>query len=132
MSQGGSESDRKWETIASDLATLTKDDPMDLALLLMQAPPYGSPLDRAALDDRYYEHVPLDVHVGSIAVRRFIDERQPLLTLHGHVHESSRLTGEWKTTIGRTTCINAANDGPELALVRFDPHSPGDARRDLI
>ena len=43
----------------------------------------------------------LDVHVGSIAVKRFIEERQPLLTLHGHVHEAARLTGEWKIRIGR-------------------------------
>jgi len=34
--------------------------------------------------------------VGSIAVRRFIEERQPLLTLHGHIHESARLTGDWR------------------------------------
>lgn len=40
-------------------------------------------------------YAPMDVHVGSIALRRFIEARQPLLTLHGHVHESARLTGSW-------------------------------------
>ena len=74
----------------------------------------------------------LDVHVGSIAVRRFIEERQPLLTLHGHVHEAARLTGEWKIRIGRTVCINGAHDGPELDLVRFDLESPGAATRSLL
>ena len=78
------------------------------------------------------DHVPLDVHVGSIAVRRFIEAKQPLLTLHGHVHESTRLTGEWMTQIGRTTCINGAHDGPELALVRFDPAAPAAATRELL
>ena len=36
------------------------------------------------------DHVPLDRHLGSIAIRRFIEIRQPLLTLHGHVHEVGR------------------------------------------
>jgi len=64
--------------------------------------------------------VPMDAHVGSIAVRRFIEARQPLLTLHGHVHESSRLTGCWRERIGGSHCFSAAWDGPELALVAFD------------
>jgi len=42
------------------------------------------------------------------------------VTLHGHVHESARLTGAWQDRIGRTVCLSAAHDGPELALVRFD------------
>jgi uncharacterized protein len=52
--------------------------------------------------------------------------------LHGHVHESARLSGEWKIRIGRTVSINGAHDGPELALVRFDLESPEAATRDLI
>jgi len=76
--------------------------------------------------------VPLDLHVGSIAIRRFIEERQPLLTLHGHIHESARLTGSWRAEIGRTTCLSAAHDGPELALVAFDPRRPGAAARRLL
>ena len=125
-------SEVKWGTIAHDLATLVNDDPMERAILLIHTPPYDTPLDRAALDGKKHEHVPLDVHIGSIAVKSFIEQRQPLLTLHGHVHESTRLTGGWKTKIGRTVCINAAHDGPELALVRFDPESPDDASRELI
>lgn len=126
------ESDVKWGTIQNDLASLAGTDSMTNAVLLFHAPPYNTPLDRAALDGKYFEHAPLDVHVGSIGIRRFIEDRQPLLTLHGHVHESARITGIWKSQIGRTVCINAAHDGPELALVRFDPHSPGSATRELI
>ena len=125
-------SEVKWGTIAQDLATLVDDDPIERAIFLIHTPPYDTPLDCAALDSRKHDHVPLDVHVGSVAVRRFIEQRQPLLMLHGHVHESARLTGEWKTKIGRTVCINAAHDGPELALVRFDPESPDEAARELI
>lgn len=125
-------SDVKWGTIQQDLAGLTQGDTLERAIFLMHAPPYDTPLDRAALDGKHYEHVPLDVHIGSIAIRRFIEQRRPLLTLHGHVHESTRLTAQWKTRIGRTVCINGAHDGPELAVVRFDPQSPQEAMRELI
>jgi Icc-related predicted phosphoesterase len=126
------EQENKWRTIKKDLDELVDDDSLERAIFLLHTPPHETPLDRAALDGRMVEHVPLDVHVGSIAVRRLIDERQPLLTLHGHVHESARITGEWKIQIGRTVCINAAHDGPELALVRFSTESPADATRELL
>ncbi len=122
----------KWGTIQQDLAMLVGEDSLDHAVFLFHTPPYDTPLDRAALDGKTYEHVALDVHVGSIAVRRLIEERQPLLTLHGHIHESARLTGLWKIRMGRTTCINGAHDGPELALVRFELESPEHATRDLL
>ncbi len=128
----GDESRIKWGTILRDLDLLVGGDPLGRAIFLFHTPPYGTALDRAALDGRTYEHVALDVHVGSLAVRRFIEERQPYLTLHGHVHESTRLTGEWKTRLGKTACINGAHDGPELALVRFDLDSPWEATRELI
>lgn len=126
------DSDVKWGTIKDDLSRLTGNEPLDDAVFLLHSPPYDTPLDRAALDGKRFEHVPLDVHVGSIAIRRFIEARQPLLTLHGHIHESPRLTGEWKTNIGRTVCVSAAHDGPELALVRFDLSAPAEAIRELF
>ena len=122
----------KWGTIQQDLESLVGEEPLDRAVFLFHTPPFDTPLDRAELDGKSYEHVTLDLHVGSIAVRRFIEERQPLLTLHGHIHESTRLTGEWKIRLGRTVCINGAHDGPELALVRFDPETPWDAMRELV
>ncbi|MEW5923964.1 MAG: hypothetical protein AB1746_08260, partial [Candidatus Zixiibacteriota bacterium] len=64
--------------------------------------------------------------------KKFIAARQPLLTLHGHVHESTRLTGEWRDKIGRTAALSAAHDGKELALIRFDPEAPEQATRELL
>jgi Icc-related predicted phosphoesterase len=119
-------------TIAADLEALAGGDDVSRAVFLFHAPPYRSALDRAALDGRTVDHAPVDVHVGSIAVRRFIEARQPLVTLHGHVHESARLTGAWQERIGRTVCLSAAHDGPELALVRFDLEAPADATRQLV
>jgi Icc-related predicted phosphoesterase len=122
----------KLSTIQKDLDHLTADADLSQAVLLFHAPPYQTKLDRAALDGRMVDHVPLDLHVGSIAIRRFIEARQPLVTLHGHVHESARLSGSWQDCLGRTLMLSAAHDGPELALVRFDLERPEAASRSLI
>ena len=122
----------RFGTIAADLERLTGDRDLEDAVLLFHSPPYQTALDRAALDGQSVDHVPLDVHVGSIAIQRFIEERQPLLTLHGHIHEAPRLTGAWRERIGRTHCFTAAHDGPELALVRFDLDDLENATRELL
>jgi Icc-related predicted phosphoesterase len=122
----------RFGTIAADLARLTEDRDLETSVLLFHSPPYQTDLDRAALDGRTVDHAPLDVHVGSIAIQRFIEDRQPLLTLHGHIHESPRLTGNWRQKIGRTHAFSAAHHGPELALVRFDLHDLDNASRELI
>lgn len=126
------EEEKGFPTLREDLEALAGRDPMERALFLFHAPPYRSHLDRAALDGRMVDGVPLDVNVGSIAIRRFIEERQPLITMHGHVHESARLTGSWRERIGATHCFSAAHDGPELALVLFDPENPEFAIRSLL
>ena len=122
----------RWTTIQDDLHKLLGSDDLSQAILLLHGPPHATALDRAGLDGQSIDHVPLDLHVGSIAVRRLIDERQPLITLHGHIHESARLTGAWRQQLGRTWALGAAHDGPELALVRFDPERPEAATRELL
>ncbi len=122
----------RYATIQTDLERLTDDDDLANAVLMMHAPPYETALDRAHLDGMMFDHAPLDVHIGSIAIRRFIEARQPLVTLHGHVHESARLTGKWMDRIGRTIILGAAHDGPELALIRFEPDDPAHATRGLL
>jgi hypothetical protein len=124
--------DIRYGTIAADLEKLVGDSPTDRAVFLFHGPPHDTNLDRAALDGRMIDHVPMDVHVGSIAVRRFIEQKQPHVSLHGHVHESARLTGSWRQRLGRTYLFGAAHDGPELALVRFDLEDPARADRRLI
>lgn len=119
-------------TIQSDLELLTDDADLSSAIFLFHAPPHRTLLDRVALDGVMVDNAPLDVHAGSIAIRRFIEKRQPLITLHGHIHESSRLTGSWCEQIGRTWAYSAAYDGDELAVVRFNPARPGEAARSLI
>jgi len=122
----------RFRTIQDDLDALAEGVDFSNAVVIFHSPPYRSKLDRAALDGMIIDNAPLDVHVGSIAIRRFIEARQPLVTLHGHIHESARLSGAWQERIGRTYAFSAAHDGVELALVRFDPANLDDAGRELI
>jgi uncharacterized protein len=126
-----SERDMEWRTIKEDLDRIAGNDDLGEAVFLFHSPPYKTSLDRADLDGKTVDHAPLDVHVGSIAMRRFIKRRQPRMTLHGHVHEAARLTGRWMDRIGETVCVTGAHDGPELALVQFDPADPESATRRL-
>ncbi|MCP4634107.1 MAG: hypothetical protein GY855_14375 [candidate division Zixibacteria bacterium] len=122
----------KFSTIKEDLDELAGNENLEKSVFLFHAPPYKTKLDRAALDGKFVDHVPLDPHVGSIAIKRFIENRQPLLTLHGHIHESTILTGSWQDRIGKTYSFNAAHHGPELCIIRFDFDDLDSAERELI
>ena len=122
----------KFATIKEDLENLTEDRDLSRAVFLFHAPPHETNLDRIASDGKFIDFVPLDKHVGSIAVKKLIEERQPHLTLHGHIHESAAITGSWQDRIGRTPCFTAAHDGPELAIIKFDLESPDGAVRELL
>lgn len=45
--------------------------------------------------------IPGDIHVGSEGLRGFIEKRQPVLVVTGHIHESSGID-----TIGASTVVN--------------------------
>lgn len=80
------------------------------AILNIHVPPYESGLDTAFEVDEELRYVmkggrPHEVPTGSSAVRQIIEETQPLLSLHGHIHESKGVT-----TIGRTVAINPGSD----------------------
>jgi uncharacterized protein len=85
------------------------------AVFTLHVPPHGSGLDNApALEDLKVVtaggHTVM-VPVGSTAVRAVIEEMQPLLGLHGHVHES-----RGAKTIGRTLCLNPGSEYSEGVL----------------
>jgi Icc-related predicted phosphoesterase len=87
------------------------------AIFNLHVPPHNSKLDDAPLlDDKLR---PVDggrtyVPVGSTAVRKAIETYQPLLGLHGHVHEA-----KGSTYIGRTLCINPGSNYTEGALAGY-------------
>lgn len=118
----------KTRTIADDLHDLTDDDDLSQAILMIHTPPYKTNLDRLGWPGIPEENR----HVGSVALRRLIEKRQPLIVLCGHIHESPAVTGSWKDKIGDTYCFSAAHDGPELSLVKFDPTDPDSAVRKLL
>ncbi|MFH1728245.1 MAG: metallophosphoesterase [Pseudomonadota bacterium] len=122
----------KHSTISNDLEILTKGDKFINSIFLFHAPPHNTNLDYAALDGKMIDHVQLDVHVGSIAIRRFIENNKPLLTLHGHIHESASITKSWKDKINETHCFSAAHNGKELAIVEFNLDKLDQAKRILI
>lgn len=67
-------------------------------------PPYSTGLDDAPeidADMRPKDAGRSTVPVGSTAVRESIEEGQPTLALHGHIHEA-----RGNTRLGRTLCIN--------------------------
>ena len=126
------EEEIRYGTIQQDLDKLTEGKKLRQSIFLFHSPPYQTAMDRADLDGQMIDHVPLDVHVGSIAIKRFIETQQPHITLHGHVHESSRLTGTWKEKIGKTYLFSAAHEAPELSVIRFHPDRPEEARREIL
>jgi Icc-related predicted phosphoesterase len=105
-------------TLAERLAGMLKgvEDPANLVAVL-HPPPYGSELDQAPVIDGEFNvqttgGQPDMGPVGSTAVRDFIEEVQPLLGLHGHVHESKAAQ-----RLGRTLCINPGSEYTEGTLL---------------
>ncbi|MEA3448563.1 MAG: hypothetical protein U9Q98_08980 [Bacteroidota bacterium] len=124
--------DIAFTNINKDLEKITEKEDMGNAVFLFHSPPYNTYLDRAALDGKMVDYVPLDVHVGSIAIQRFIEDKQPYLTMHGHVHEASSITGMWMQKIKKTVACSAAYDGTELALVTFVLEDLSTLKREII
>ncbi|MHA2004943.1 MAG: metallophosphoesterase family protein [Candidatus Thorarchaeota archaeon] len=93
------------------------------------APPFGTMIDLAPkLDDKQQVKVrygsPEMVPVGSKSVRDTFERYQPLLGLHGHIHESVGMEH-----IGRTLCVNpgsAYTQGMLNAFVIDLPKKSGD------
>jgi Icc-related predicted phosphoesterase len=81
------------------------------AIFNTHVPPYDSGLDLAVeidptdLSPVYVSGQPHVIPVGSRAVRQLIEEYQPLLGLHGHIHESRA-----EKRIGRTLVLNPGSE----------------------
>lgn len=73
-------------------------------IFVSHCPPYDTPLDVLSTG----------VHVGSISIRRFIDKwsRRNLLiaSLHGHIHESPRVSNTIHTRMNHALAINPGQD----------------------
>ncbi len=93
------------------IATLAAQvEDMNRCIFNLHVPPYDSGLDTAAELDADFNVVligkePHMISVGSTAVREAIERFQPLLAVHGHIHESPGAT-----RIGRTLCVNPGSN----------------------
>ncbi len=95
----------------------------DHTIFNFHAPPYGSKLDNAPAlnaDMTYVSGGQAIRPVGSTAVRDAVQSYQPLLSLHGHIHES-----RGAARLGRTLALNPGSSYEEgilqAAIVTIDP-----------
>jgi uncharacterized protein len=96
---------------------------MGRTIFNFHAPPFGTGLDDApALDEnlRPMHGGAVMKAVGSVAVRDAINKHQPMLSVHGHIHESRGIK-----KMGRTLAINPGSvygDGVlQGAVIELDP-----------
>jgi Icc-related predicted phosphoesterase len=95
-------SEEELESRIDALAEQVED--MENAIFNIHVPPFGTGLDDAPELDENLKPVQggnVMKPVGSTAVRDAILKHQPLLALHGHIHESRGIQ-----KLGRTMCIN--------------------------
>jgi Icc-related predicted phosphoesterase len=98
---------------------LASADPRRPLILNVHVPPYGSGLDICPVLDAELRPVlgaggPLMAPVGSQALRTHILHDQPILGLHGHVHEACGIA-----RIGRTLCANPGSQYSQGRLLGF-------------
>jgi len=107
---------RERETIEEDLDRLPKPLRSRRAIYIMHSPPFGTRLDL----------IEGGKSAGSRSILAFIERNQPLLTLHGHIHESPALSGTYVDRIGDTLSINpgqfmwTTREVPRLHAVTFE------------
>lgn len=105
--------ERLAEIIAKGRAQVAEGDKV---IMVYHPPPKDTTIDLAprVKEDLSYASVGGQqdmIHVGSSAVREAIKAIQPIVSLHGHVHES-----KGADRIGNTTCINPGSEYTEGIL----------------
>lgn len=106
--------EEQYEARFAELTPRVKD--MSRCIFNVHVPPHGTVLDRCPkLDSRlqvvYEMGNPVPMHAGSTTVLSVIEKYQPLLGLHGHIHE-----GRGQVKIGKTVCVNPGSVYPEGLL----------------
>jgi Icc-related predicted phosphoesterase len=86
------------------------------AIFNIHVPPHATALDQCPKLDENLRPVssggnPVMTSAGSTAVRELIEAHQPLLGLHGHIHE-----GRGIARIDRTVCVNPGSNYSEGVL----------------
>lgn len=100
-------------SIEQDLGMIHKEKEKH-TIFVMHSPPFNTKLDLLHGGQ----------HIGSEAIREFIMQNQPDITLHGHIHESPAVSGYYWDCLGETLSINPGQTGDELSAVLFDLYKP--------
>jgi len=107
-------------TIEQELRRLPVADPAH-TVAVIHTPPFNTRCD-VLFDGR---------HIGSKAVRNWIEKNQPCFSLHGHIHESSRISGSFFDRIGATTVVNPGCDHVHSHLVFINLDKPAELEHSL-
>jgi len=112
-----------WRHI-EDLVSKLKDP--SKSIFNFHCPPYGTHIDLAPKLTKDLRPVVIAgvvqyEHVGSRSVRKSIERYQPVLGLHGHIHESGGMD-----RIGRTVVLNPGSEYSEGVLRGFIVEIDGD------
>ena len=107
-------------SIAQELRLFHVKDP-EHTVAVVHAPPFNTYCD-VLFDGR---------HIGSRALRSWIERNQPLMTLHGHIHESPKLSRSFCDRIGSTTVVNPGCDHARPHLVFIDLDNPAEIEHSL-
>lgn len=107
----------KAPTMTEELAELKT--PPAPWVFVAHAPPYGSDLDQSFSGQSF----------GSRAVRGVIEQRRPMLSLHGHIHESPRISGKHQQRIGDTVSVNVGQESAALNYAVIDLDAASSAVR---
>jgi len=116
---------RQRETLQEDLDRLPSPISFRKTVCIMHSPPFGTALDLIYGGNR----------TGSRSIRAYIDKHQPLITLHGHIHESPELSGTYVEKVGETICVNPGQgywtEGKSRSLhaVTFELENPAGTLR---
>jgi len=70
-------------------------------------------------------------HVGSKAVKHFLQKRQPILSLHGHLHESPIVSGHISQRYGKCLAVNPGQSLDKLCAVRWRSDQPDEIEHSL-
>jgi uncharacterized protein len=93
------------EMMASEVKNMSR------SIWLIHEPPAYLGFDHCATGDK----------VGSPLVFKFISDYQPLITIHGHIHEAPRFNGGiWAARVGQTTSTQAGQLDDRLCYVTFE------------
>jgi Icc-related predicted phosphoesterase len=115
--------ERRTPTIAQALEELAERAPAADIILVLHSPPRDTRCDMIGARR----------HVGSRAIRRFIERHQPPLVLAGHIHESPRVSSSYHDTIGRSRVVNPGQFGTSrLCGVWFDPRRVEETLRHTV